>query len=137
MLSAKVFYNTAKTLQKRAVSQAERIGLRFGSFVQRTAKQSIRRPGSAGNPSKPGKAPKDRTGALKNFIRFAYDNRDRSVVVGPVLLPGRTDAQELLEKGGTATIEGEQVNYEARPYMEPALEKRLPDLLGLWDGSIK
>lgn len=146
MLKNKITYKPARTLQRKAVDAAERIGKRFGAFVQRTAKQSIRR---GGQPSAPGQPPKSRSGALKNFIRWAYDPAARSVVIGPEILPGRTDAPEALEKGKRTTRRvfvgsgrdrkrvRKSVNYDARPFMVPALEKRLPDLLKLWQGGIK
>lgn len=141
----KITYRPSGEVERKAVDAAERVGKRFGSFVYTTARRSIRKPGKSGKPSKPGDPPKNVSGALKNFIRFAYDKVTRSVVIGPTLLPGRTDAQEVLEKGGRAkrrirdgaTVRTKSIDYQSRPYMVPALEKRLPDLAGLWDGSIK
>ncbi len=145
MLRTKVTYSPNMRVQRAAVDAAERVGKKFGSFVMRSARQSIRKPGKNGQPARPGQPPKDRSGALKGFILFAYDKADRSVVIGPSLLPGRTDAPEALEKGkrtvrrvfsGGKRVR-KQVTYEPRPFMVPALEKRLPELLGLWQNQIK
>lgn len=145
MLRTKVTYSPNKRVQRAAVDAAERVGKKFGSYVMRSARQSIRKPNKSGEPARPGQPPKDRSGALKGFILFAYDKQDRSVVIGPSLLPGRTDAPEALERGKRTVrrvFQGRKrvrkaVTYEARPFMVPALEKRLPELLGLWSNQIK
>lgn len=134
----------SKQVIRRVSDKAERVGKRFGGYVRRTAKQSIRRTAS-GKPAAPGKPPRSQTGTLKRFILFAYDKEERAVLVGPTVLPDRNkEAPESLEKGGesrtTVYINGAKVKrkikVKRRPFMEPALEKRLPDLLGLWQGDL-
>lgn len=105
-----------------------------------TAKQSIRR----GKTSQPGKPPRTKqAGSPLKQIRFAYDEKSRSVVVGPIKLTGKRtqDALEVTEMGGTTTRKARgrrvRVNYAARPFMVPALEKRAPELPQLWKNAIK
>ena len=129
---------------KAGQDAAEAVGKRFGAYVMTTAKRSIKKRNKNRDPSLPGQPPKD-GGVLKKFIRFAYDKSTRSVVIGAELLPGRTDAPEALEKGKSTSrlvrIKGRfvrrVVSYQARPFMLPALEKRLPELPALWKNVIK
>lgn len=136
------------------VVKAEEIGKRkalsqIGAFVRRSSRSSIRKVGKKGKSSKPGKPPKSRTGLLKDFIFFAYDSHDRSVVIGPARLnkpkPEHSTAQtvpELLEFGGQASVmergRDVRVTYAARPYMGPALEKETtnPKLKAAWENVI-
>ena len=119
---------------------------RFGAYVRRSAKQSIRR---RKKPSLPGKPPSSHTGLLKNFIWFGYDPKRRSVVIGPakLRLPGETP--HVLEHGGrnVTTVKYKRkgkrkkskriVKIKARPFMQPALEKNRPELPKLFKDSIK
>ena len=135
---------TPRVVIKAGQDAAERIGKRFGAFVYTTARQSIR---SAKKSSQPGKAPRNISGTLKKNIIFAWDKQTRTVVIGPRLLPGRTDAPEALERGKTTrrrvfSRTGDKrvrrtVRIEARPFMRPALEKRLPELPKLWANAIR
>jgi len=125
-----------------AVETAERKALsRFGAFVRRSARSSIRK---AKGPSKPGKPPHSHVGLLKQFILFSYDRSRGSVIIGPALLTGHgsdPDRLAALEGGGMVTLrrrnkagkmESVQVHIKARPFMGPALRKeepKLPDLL--------
>jgi len=113
---------------------------RFGDRVRKAARSSIRETKSD-KPSKPGKPPRSRTGALRQGIVYAYDPNEKSVVIGPMKLNRSTPAPALHELGGTARIvEKDRVKtamYPARPYMRPAFEKKLPQLPGLWKRAIK
>jgi len=95
-----------------AVDRATRRVLsRFGSYVRRTARFSIRRRKAA---SAPGAPPSSHTGDLKNRIYFAYEPQRQNVVIGPVRLnqvsfgpdrrPVRGTVPEVLEKGGAIRI---------------------------------
>lgn len=147
MLKAKVKYTPKPLVIRAAQDAAEVIGKRFGSYVQRSARQSIRRGPKSGKPSSPGKPPRSKTGALKANIRWAYDPTSRSVVIGPTLLSDKEgkDSPEAMEKGGSSRavsyIGGKRVRRRqrvaARPFMLPALQKRAPELPGLWKNSIK
>ncbi len=144
---AKVKYKANhQVVIKAGQDAAEAIGKKFGSYVYTTAKQSIRK---GSQPAAPGTPPKDKSGTLKKNIVFAYENETRKVVIGPRLLPGRTDAPEALEvgkrtirrvfvgRGKDTKRVRKQVNIEARPFMRPALEKRLPELPKLWQNAIR
>ncbi len=96
-----VFFDSAKV--QAATSRAERRVLsRFGAYVRRSARSSIRkrkRPAAIGSP------PSSHTGHLKKFIFFAYDVRRQSVVIGPVRLNNKPgDAPAALEYGGRSHV---------------------------------
>ena len=113
---------------------------KFGAFVRRTAKGSIRRRRKA---STPGTPPSSHTGLLKKFIFFGYDADASSVVIGPTRLDrrGQGEAPSLLEYGGQTTLvrrgKRERAAYRARPYMGPAFDKEQPKLPAMWRDSVK
>ena len=129
---------------KRIVSSVDRatrkVLSRFGAFVRRTARQSIRKRKKS---SVPGKPPSSHTGLLKRFIFFGYDRRNLSVVIGPARLTdnNRGLAPSILEYGGTATVKGKKrkknVTIQPRPFMGPAFEKEKPNLPSMWKDSVK
>ncbi|TWU12860.1 hypothetical protein CA54_16860 [Symmachiella macrocystis] len=105
---------------------------RFGSFVRRTARSSIRkrkRVSGSGDP------PSSHEGGLRRLLLFAFDMAAQSVVVGPLLY--RSGVAELLEEGGQAVRRGKRVSYEPRPFMGPAYQENLPKVPSLWRDSIK
>lgn len=113
---------------------------KFGAFVRRSAKSSIRK---RKKPAPPGSPPSSHTGLLKKFIFFGYDTEARSVVIGPTRLnqKGRGEAPPLLEYGGKTTLKRrgkrKRTTYKARPYMGPAFEKEKPQLPAMWRGSVR
>lgn len=123
-----------------AMDRAKRKVLsRFGAFVRRRARSSIRKRKKI---SEPGTPPTNRTGLLRDNIFFVYDRNRDSVVIGPTLLNRRDDdVPELLEYGGQATrwrnFKKVRVTYRARPFMGPAFEEEEPQLERLWRNSIK
>lgn len=126
-----------------------------GAFVRRTAKGLIR---NRKKVSKPGQPPSNRTGYLREFIYFAYDDKRQAVVVGPARLNGRAArnlAARTLEFGGPVVFKEHLVadpagkvfwtvnvgvnkhlgqtrtgtaTIQPRPYMMPALMKNLPKI---------
>lgn len=92
---------------------------RFGAFVRRRAKSSIRKRKAV---SEPGKPPSSHVGTLKKFILFSYDAAAKSVVVGPTLFGPKSGAPEALEHGSAAV--------RKRPYMTPAFAAELPGVAG-------
>ena len=120
-----------------------RVLSKFGAFVRRGAKSSIRKRKQA---SVPGRPPSSHTGLLKRLIFFGYQREKRSVVIGPARLNQKIgDAPEALEYGGTSTVvEGlrgkrrkRRVRIKARPYMGPAFRKEQPKLPVMWRDSVK
>ena len=125
----------------RATDRATRKVLsRFGAFVRRAARSSIRRRKRV---SKPGQAPTSWTGLLKKFLFFSFDRQSRSVVVGPVRLNrSGGEAPGLLEYGGSSPRRDRKgkrpvMRYRPRPYMGPAFEKEKPKLPQMWRDSIR
>jgi len=122
---------------------ARRVLSRFGAFVRRGAKSSIRKRKRV---SAPGQPPSSHTGLLKRLIYFGYDRQRRSVVIGPQRLNQKVgDTPAALEYGGTSTVvEGlrnrrkkRHVRIRARPYMGPAFEKEQPRLPAMWASSVR
>lgn len=134
-----LFFDSPKII--RSVDKSTRKVLaKFGAFVRRTAKQSIRKRKKA---SAPGSPPSSHTGLLKRFIFFGYDRQKDSVVIGPTRLTdnNRGDAPSLLEYGGRTTVKNKKqksrVRIRSRPFMGPAFEKEKTNLPALWKNSIK
>lgn len=112
---SRLFFDRGKV--QRAMDGATRRALsKFGSFVRKDARQSLRPAPSTvirdvkgrisgskrtTRPSPPGRPPYSRTGKLKKGIFFAYEASTRNVVIGPVLYPrARSDNLVMLEYGG-------------------------------------
>jgi len=86
-------------------------------------------------PSAPGQPPKSfhdggQPGPLKRLLRFAYERRTRSVVIGPLrgqkIAAGSKDAPRVLEEGGRIESPLPQFrgkSLKPRPYMIPAKQK--------------
>jgi hypothetical protein len=140
-----------------AVDKAElRVLKKFGAFVRRRSRSSIRKRKAI---SKPGEPPTSRTGKLKKSIFFGYDSTKKSVVIGPHLFESRAGktAPELLEYGGTVAgtgkvvwltndpgrdssgkfvsqgrrrvVQDKPMHYQPRPFMGPAFATELRDSL--------
>jgi len=135
----RMFFDRQAVISK-VDAATRRVLSKFGAFVRRSAKSSIRKRKKAAPPGQP---PSSHTGLLKKFIFFGYDADRRSVVIGPTRLnqKGRGEAPPLLEYGGKATLvrrgKKKRVTYQARPYMGPAFEKEKPQLPAMWRGSVR
>ena len=138
-----LFFDSAKV--QAATGRAERRVLsRFGAFVRRTARSSIRKRKRV---SEPGQPPSSHAGFLKRFIFFAYEPQRRSVVIGPVRLGQKIgDAPAALEHGGPsqAMARGRRhkrqvraVTIRPRPFMGPAFAREQPKLPAMWANSVK
>ena len=130
-----LFFDSEKVV--RSVDKSTRKVLsKFGAFVRRTAKQSIRKRKAS---SAPGQPPSSHTGLLKRFIFFGYDPQNESVVIGPARLSqnNRGEAPSILEYGGRTTVKKKRVKISARPFMGPAFEKEKPKLPSMWKDSVK
>jgi hypothetical protein len=142
----RVFFDR-KAVIDRMDAATRKVLSKFGAFVRRAARSSIRKRRSSAPPGSP---PSSHTGLLKRFIFFGYDTQARSVVIGPARLDqrGRGEAPALLEHGGVATLTRRagrrqarnqarrQVRYRPRPFMGPAFEKQKPLLAAMWRDSI-
>lgn len=124
--------SAADRAQRRVLS-------RFGAFVRRGARSSIRKRKSV---SQPGSPPSSHTGLLKNNIFFVFEPLRSSVIIGPILLSGKgTDAPALLEYGGHAVGRRRKkrvrLTYRPRPFMGPAFERETPKLPAMWRDSVR
>lgn len=131
-----------KSVTSQVDRTTRRVLSRFGAFVRRTARSSIRKRKRI---SEPGQPPSSHIGLLKKFIFFGYEPRKHSVVIGPVRLSekGRGEppgAPALLEHGGTTTLtrrgKRKRARFRPRPFMRPAFEKEHPKLPAMWRDSI-
>jgi hypothetical protein len=153
------FFDSPKVT--RAVDKASRRVLsKFGAFVRRTARQSIRKPRKVAigkltdiqrahyrktkerpfASSEPGKPPRNLTGKLKDNILFWYDVHEQSVTIGPAAFNAGIDGMGSLEQGGIILTSGfnrKLVRIEARPFMRPALARELPKLDAMWRDSVR
>jgi len=147
MNKAKSFFTGKKVLN--AVDRAMvKVGSRFGAFVQRTAKQSIKK-GKPKETSPPGQPPRGHTGLLKRRIIFWVDVLRRSVLIGPDKVKTKGGVKlSALEHGGATTFKARRKRgrgrsrtrqhiMQARPFMGPALMVNLPKLSGMWRDSVK
>lgn len=135
-----------------AVNKAERRSLsKIGAYIRTAARSSIRyrkKPSPPGSPpsahrtmtrrriNKKGQTKIQSVSPLREFIFFAYDQENNSVIAGPALLNGQAGAKILmaLEMGGTSEIiarDGKKISItlKPRPFMKPALDKALADIL--------
>ena len=138
-LNVKKMFFTSKAVLSVTDRATRRVLSKFGAYVRRTAKSSIRQRKAI---SSPGSPPSSHTGLLKRFILFGYDPSKRSVVIGPLRLTrgGRGDAPRALEEGGTTQVvrrgRKKRVKIKARPFMGPAMEKEKPKLPQMWRNSV-
>lgn len=137
MLKYKFKLKAAKGLffDRRAVrnlidDRTHKILSRYGYFVMKDARQSIRRRKRV---SKPDQSPTDQTGVLKRTILFYYDPKERTVVIGPVGDASSTIPAALEYGGYTVNSNGgRKQRIDGRPFMNPANErqrKKLPTLI--------
>jgi hypothetical protein len=99
-----------------------------GARIRKDAQESIV---VSPEPSLPGTPPHTRKRQLPRAIRFDYDKREQSAVIGPRFsVVG--EAGEAHEFGGE--FRGD--TFDERPYMLPALERNIPRFAQDWEGSI-
>lgn len=90
---AKSAFFDRDSVKKKLDMGMRRVLSRAGAFVRRRAKSSIRKRKKA---SPPGSPPSSHTGVLKDFIFFAYDDANKSVVIGPT----KTNQKNAFGRGG-------------------------------------
>lgn len=82
----------------QSIDKATKRGLsKWGAYVRRSARQSIRKRNGA---SLPGNPPYSHEGSLKRLLNFYFDRVTKSVVVGPEFKTASTNAPNVLEFGG-------------------------------------
>ncbi len=97
--------------------------------------------------SKPGGPPNSHTGKIRRLIRFAYEPRTGSTVIGPLGESGST-AMEALEHGGRSVIRRRLRNgatrrrfiwIQPRPFARPALERAAATgkIVAGWKGAAR
>ncbi len=127
-----------KKVKDKVDAHSRRVLSKFGSFVRKTARRSIRKRRRSSAPFQP---PSSHKGTLKKHIYFGYDAQRRSVVIGPVRVPTRVNSSKTLpglEYGGRIDLlRGGTAKIKPRPFMEPAFQKELPFVTKLWRDSIK
>lgn len=149
--SKSLFFDRKAVIQRVDASRLKALR-EIGGYVRRVARNSIKSKPS-GTTSPPGSPPYSHVGAYKTTtkrgkevtrfrrglkgadaglknIRFSYDPVTQSVIIGPVLLHGRSGwagktVPELLETGGTAVSTQRRrkkrtARFSLRPFMGPA-----------------
>lgn len=104
--------------------------------IRLTAKRSMKQAPRTVNPrdriySRPGEVPYARNGAVKNFVRYGYDQHTKVWVVGPEKLNYTGATPQSLETGEPTTIsvrrgttrQWVRIPFQARPFMRPAMAK--------------
>ncbi len=158
---SRFFFDRAEV--RDAVDRGTRRALsKFGAFVRRRARTSIRKKKGI---SEPGKPPNSHLGLLRKGILFAFDPSAKSVVIGPVPMSKPNGVPELLEKGGTVPGNGREIwvtntpgrnaqgqfvskgktrvvldgnlVYRPRPYMGPAYQAELPKAPQMFKDAIR
>ena len=125
-----MFFDRIK-VHRHLDTRSRKVLSRFGAYVRQTAKSSIKRRKGT---SAPGNPPFSHVGTLKRHIYFAFDSQSRSVVIGPVIFPGKSGkALPALEYGGKSVRnDGQRINIQARPFMGPAFSNELKQLPNIW-----
>lgn len=160
-----VFFDREKVIRSTRAKDRKALS-RAGAFVRTSARSSIksRKHGTISAPGSPpfdhvGYARSQRNRALKKagmvplpkpkaadqrglrVILFGYDERNHSVIIGPLRFGGKrgtSTVPQVLEMGGRSTnYKGRSINIKARPFMRPALERELPQLPKRWASSVR
>jgi hypothetical protein len=163
IITKQMFFDR-KPVLRQMEKKERRVLSKFGAFVRRAAKSSIRK---RKRTSEPGEPPSSHTGLLKKFIFFGYDRTRSSVVIGPVRLRGVSgkDAPETLEYGGRLKSRNKflfvtqaagrdaggkfvsrgkrkvklssKMRIAPRPFMGPAFENEKTKLPAMWRDSVR
>jgi hypothetical protein len=137
----------------KVLDRAERAELsalaKFGAYVRRRAKSSIRKRRRSAEPGSP---PSSHVGWIRDFLFFFVGRKKKDVVIGPILLNSVSSesdrAPELLEKGGDAVRRRydakrrtygsmRRLRYRGNPFMVPAFNAELPNAPEPFRGQVK
>jgi len=137
--SVGVFFD-GEEINKRKDKEKVKALMAAGAFVRTIAKRSIKKGGKKGKVSSPGQPPRRHVTPGISTIFFVHEKRNDSVIVGPVKFnTGGPKILQTLEGGGsikairtnpkTKKKESKVIKIKPRPFMAPAKEKALPQLL--------
>lgn len=133
----KLFFDRGAVLSA-AEKKSRAVLSRFGAFVRRRARSSIRQRKAI---SEPGSPPSSHKGTLREAILFAYDAARRSVVIGPVAMGKGGTGARALEEGGDVSVaglrDGRALHFRPRPFMRPAFVAELPKVPGEFRGGMQ
>lgn len=113
---------------------------KFGAFVRRRAKSSIRKRKRISDPGQP---PSSHVGYVKDFLFFVAEPQLKNVVIGPAKLNGTksTTALASLEHGGRSLVmrkgKARTILVRPRPFMKPAFDAELPQAAYLWQNGLR
>jgi hypothetical protein len=117
VMKVKQFFLDRQAITRYVDQKTLRVFKRFGAFVRLVAQRSMRR---RKTPSPPGQPPSVRKGQLRKLIFFSFDERRKSVVVGPTLLSPDSPVPALHEHSGMRRYGARVAKYPKREYMKPA-----------------
>ncbi|MBI1374493.1 MAG: hypothetical protein GC159_17385 [Phycisphaera sp.] len=127
---------TTRSSFKKLLRKARRASIeslsRAGGAIRLVAMRSIRKRPRKAKPSEPGTPPVTRTNRLRRAILYAVEKTKQRVVIGPSH-DAVADVGRAHEFGGKFR----QEQYDARPFMGPALEQTKDRLPKQWEGSVK
>lgn len=166
LYDVKMFFDRPAVI-RMVEKNTRRVLSRFGAYVRRTARSSIRKARQKKiaeltpkelksyrrrqRKHRQGRGPKARRPSasakpgkppryhtgLLRKILFIWDRYEQSVSIGPVVLMNSGRVPEVLEHGGQTQYFGEPMQIHPHPYMGPALDKEWPKLDDLWRDSVK
>lgn len=155
--SVKSFFFDRKEITQKLDPETRKALSKFGAFVRRTSKSSLKygdKPSPVGKPPTvhrsqgftrkkkvKGQVVQQPSSPMRELIFFSYDPTTRSVVVGPTLGGSKSSAPEMQEHGGTNVIAVDGVrkiaHYRPRPFMRPAFDKELAKVEGYFMNILK
>jgi len=127
-----LFFDRAAVIKAIGKKEAKAMS-RIGAFLRRRARSLIRSAGKKGTSASSGQPPRyhppeDSVRTLRN-IQFYYDPGSKTLVTGPILLPGKPAIDKtvpnLLEFSGDVTRGRKTYHYSGNPFMAPALKAEL------------
>lgn len=143
------FFDSDK-VKRQLDRKTQRALSRFGAFVWRRTKSSLKYRQGASAPGSPpsvhksgqftrlkkskGKEVRQASSPFRELRYFAWDSRTRSVVVGPVIFRRSNLIPKLHAFGGSVKTKKGRATYPARPTEALALAAELPKFTGLFRG---
>jgi hypothetical protein len=158
-MKAGIAFFDSKPVMRRLKPKQRKFFRKFGQYVKRRARTSMKPGGKKGKTSDPGDPPRYHTKFLRKGILYGMDMGTESVVIGPKKY-GRGNA-DVLEEGGMLKLfekrnkdggvwrpmfgnrslrpweekRTRRAKVEARPYMAPAFEAEKKNISTIWASS--